>query len=377
MKLTGLLQTRAVIAALALLAPACSQAAPAEATAVTQVTPAAPPAATAADILWEDVLRGSRPPTQPEEWRTTPPTEAVIEKFRKEAAGKLIDTAGKARELFTKYPDFKFAQDARTKEFELLMTAFQLGITTIGDKIDLAEKELLAQKGLEDDMRFRIRFMSIQRRAMAREAEGMAALMEELAKGYDVMKKEFPGRPELTQLLANLVSGVEGPKLEGYAKELLASNAPEQAKMIAQDTLYHLGLVGKPVAVKFKALDGSQVDLASYKGKVVLLDFWATWCGPCMRELPHVKAAYEKFKDKGFAIIGLSLDEDKAALKKTVAEKGMSWPQHFDESGESTFAKQFKVHSIPNMWLVDKKCNLREIRAGADLEKKIAKYLAE
>src|SRR5438067_10175070 len=81
-------------------------------------------------------------------------------------------------------------------------------------------------------------------------------------------------------------------------------------------------VTGKPVDIKFTAVDGREVDLAKLKGKVVLIDFWATWCGPCMGEVPHVVEAYQKLHGKGFEIVGISFDKDKGALEKTTKEKG-------------------------------------------------------
>ena len=66
------------------------------------------------------------------------------------------------------------------------------------------------------------------------------------------------------------------------------------------------------------------------KGKVVLIDFWATWCMPCVGEIPHVKEAYDQFHSKGFEVIGISLDDDKSKLKKFVVDQKMEWPQYFD-----------------------------------------------
>ena len=82
-----------------------------------------------------------------------------------------------------------------------------------------------------------------------------------------------------------------------------------------------------------KDLAGQPLSVGKFKGKVVLVDFWATWCGPCMEEMPNVQAAYAKYHDKGFEIVGISLDENADALKKTLAEKNMTWPQYFDGKG--------------------------------------------
>src|SRR4029077_13775590 len=107
-------------------------------------------------------------------------------------------------------------------------------------------------------------------------------------------------------------------------------SAPEAAKTQARGLLNRLDAIGKPVDIQYTAVDGRQVDLSKMKGKVVLIDFWATWCGPCVGEVPDVKAAYEKLHGKGFEIVGISLDSDKNALTDFIKDKGMTWPQYFD-----------------------------------------------
>jgi thiol-disulfide isomerase/thioredoxin len=134
--------------------------------------------------------------------------------------------------------------------------------------------------------------------------------------------------------------------------------------------------LGSELKIKFTSVEGQPVDLAALKGKVVLVDFWATWCGPCVAEVPRVKAVYDKFHAKGFEIVGISLDEDKARLQAFVKEKGMAWPQFFDGKGwENEICSRYSVESIPTMWLVDKEGKVADLNASRDLESKVAKLL--
>ena len=128
-----------------------------------------------------------------------------------------------------------------------------------------------------------------------------------------------------------------------------------------------------------KDTTGKPLSVASYTGKVVLIDFWATWCGPCVAELPKVIKAYEKHHAAGFEIIGISLDRDQKKLETFVKQKEMTWPQYFDGQGwQNKLAQQYGVNSIPATYLLDRQGKMipRDLR-GEQLETAIAAALAE
>lgn len=166
-------------------------------------------------------------------------------------------------------------------------------------------------------------------------------------------------------------------ELEALVKAGDASAEDKAAAEKALKTIKQMAeLKSKPLNLKFTAVDGREVDLEKMRGKVVLIDFWATWCGPCVAELPNVLKAYKELHPKGFEIVGISLDSDKGKLKKFVADKGMAWPQFFDGKGwKNEISSGFDIHSIPAMWLVNKDGMVVDTAARGGLDEKVAKLL--
>ena len=163
----------------------------------------------------------------------------------------------------------------------------------------------------------------------------------------------------------------------GAAYLLWSPAAPAEDLLFSDDAAYQRH-VGKPVNVKFTALDGREVDVSKLKGKVVLLDFWTMGDSPWMQSLAHLKGAYDKYCGRGFEIIGFSFDVDRAALDGALKAHKIGWPQFFDGTGRGNrFGEQFGIRHYPTMWLLDKRGIVRYISAGRDLEKKIETLLAE
>ncbi|GAB5418733.1 MAG: hypothetical protein Crog4KO_04900 [Crocinitomicaceae bacterium] len=182
---------------------------------------------------------------------------------------------------------------------------------------------------------------------------------------------DFEGYEDITRQL------YAGFSKSPTAQELYSNMEKMKAERIAADPL----APGKMAPDFSEALPtGEMLALSDLRGKVVLLDFWASWCGPCRRENPNVVALYEKYKDKGFTVMSVSLDKDKAKWLKAIENDNLTWPNHVSDLQfwQSKAAKMYGVSGIPFTVLIDQEGKIiRTKLRGPQLEEELSRIFGD
>jgi peroxiredoxin len=170
-------------------------------------------------------------------------------------------------------------------------------------------------------------------------------------------------------------------ELERLADSAAKSGLPQELASMLRRMVTGAGIVvGKP-APDFTLTDTAGVvrRLADYRGKVLLVDFWATWCPPCVREMPNVKAGYDAYHARGFELIGVTLDEEREPFDRFVEAKALPWPQAFEGKGwGGDLVRVFGVTRVPASFLIGPDGNLiaKDLR-GEELDQALAQALAK
>jgi len=190
-----------------------------------------------------------------------------------------------------------------------------------------------------------------------------------------------PNDPQSAGLAMQLASALEqmpgGEPLAQAAYKafgpILATSTNERVRAMGDSfagTLRRLSLPGHPMEITGTLLNGKPFDQKSLAGKVVLVDFWATWCGPCVAEIPNVLEQYEKYHDKGFEVIGISLDQDRQALEKFVAEQKVPWPILFEkpegDGWQHPLSTFYGISGIPTVILIGRDGNVITLNARGE-----------
>ena len=346
-----------------------------------KMSPLAICAACAFAVLSGSLLRAEEPKKDP------PKTPPVKEEPKDPAKTEVVDPykvpKGADPKALVEFCKNVFAQRANVKtregyqEFQMKMRpALQSACEQILEleKVDTSENGRFARRNLiglgiaglmtSDDAKRKkyldevTAFLSAQE--MTKEDVGIAQGIGQLLERLDP--------PQAKQFYSTAIKQMKlskDPLVVQYADRLAA-------------TVRRLDLLGNTMELKGTTVDGKPFDVASLKGKVVLVDFWATWCHFCIEEFPNVKRNYAGYHNKGFEVVGISGDQERAKLDEYLLTEKLPWIQLYDNNGQNAAMEKYAIASFPTTFLIGKDGKVISLSArGPELEKLLKAQLGE
>ncbi|MCC9603714.1 TlpA family protein disulfide reductase [Stieleria sp. JC731] len=308
-------------------------------------------------------------------------SEAEIERFLNGQAKKAGLLADRFKQ-FTGKQDSAHGEEAWETWMELLNYAASSSAERMKE-LEEAESDLLDDENLSLRKRITIRTNQINRTSDLKEAERLVRLtrakVDEQSKLIRAESPDAKVRFSDDYLLLNIAKYSDTENALRLVEDVLkTAHSGSYVYQKASQLKSQLDRVGKPLDLRFHDPEGKEVNLSDFHGKVVLLEFWATWCPPCVAGIPKVKELRSRFLDSGFEVIGINCDTDLKLLQQFIKAREMTWPQHFHELGDkSPLMKSIGEPTLPAYWLIDRSGVLRESCHLDGIEKKIELLIAE
>lgn len=294
----------------------------------------------------------------------------AFERFLADGAQKAGVLADQFRDYRQHYTNSIYLAEAWSQWMDLLNIAAQ-GSSARKAELEKAEQQCLADPKLEPRRREEIRSNQIDRTRDLKDCERLVRQVKDEMESPSMFLcqhlldiAEFSDYPHSAELVAEVLKLSEGKvgltSFHGQAQQLKA----------------RLERIGHPLRLRFTALDGSEVDMDKLRGKVVLLEFWATWCPPCVAGIGQIKSAWDALHPEGFEVIALSYDTERGKLSSFVKNNALPWPQFFAPEGkEAPLLQGFGQPGPPSYWLVDREGVLVDVNAHDGLERKVKALL--
>jgi len=306
----------------------------------------------------------------------TPPTDIASQERLKWAKAHLAEIAKLCEEYVTQYPKGKEVVTVKIHQChaEYYLARYsqdERGSEKAAEKMEALLKEYPKEKAV-DSLRGLLYQHYVARDDLAK-AVVHVRYFAEMAEDEKMAAGAWMAVSQMETMLERYDEAKAALKivLEKYPRSEPAAYAKVSLKLLER--------VGQPLEMKFTSVAGKAIDMKDYKGKVVLVDFWASWCKPCRDEMPNVVKLYREKQEDGFEILGISLDSKKDEMTAYVKQAGMTWPQYYDGKGwGNEVARLFDIHGIPATFIVDRKGVLRAMNLrGPKLAERVEMLLKE